>query len=42
MKFEELFALGCEYNRKALTQAICQIDNYNNEPTSKEKKRELG
>lgn len=42
MKFEELFALGYEYNRKALAQAIYQIDNYNNEPTSKEKKRELG
>lgn len=39
MKFEELFALGYEYDRTALSHAIQQINDYNNTPTSKERER---
>lgn len=39
MKFEELFALGYEYDRTALSHAIRQINDYNITPTSKERER---
>lgn len=39
MKFEELFALGYEYDCTALSHAIQQINDYNNTPTSKERER---